>query len=193
MKKVVFTVEDEIIVDYYLQRKEEAIQYTREKYGSRLRNVAYGIVKDHFVAEECENDTYMKVWEAIPPHEPREYFYMFLVRIVRQVALNRCREQKALKRDAQIEELSVELEQCIPDRDNVEEDFDDMVLREAINNFLRKQKKQKRQIFVRRYWYMDTVEEIAKMFGISSSKVKVVLFHMRSELHKYLEKEGYKL
>ncbi len=82
---------DSQIVDIYLMREEAAITYTSEKYGSRLYSLAYGIVNDSQTAEECENDTYLAAWNAIPPHEPRTYLYPFLARIVRHISLNICR------------------------------------------------------------------------------------------------------
>ena len=83
-------MDDSRIVDLYLSRDESAISQTSEKYGSRLRNVAYGIVEDLHTAEECENDTYMEAWNSIPPHEPRSYLFAFLARITRHIALDFC-------------------------------------------------------------------------------------------------------
>lgn len=106
-------LDDNRIVDLYLSRDEAAISQTSEKYGSRLRNVAYGIVEDLHTAEECENDTYMEAWNSIPPHEPKSYLFAFLARITRHIALDFCKERSRLKRSAFISELSAEMEQCI--------------------------------------------------------------------------------
>lgn len=99
-------LDDSRIVDLYLLRDETAIRQTTDKYGIRLRSLAYGIVEDRQTAEECENDTYMEAWNAIPPHEPRSYLYAFLARITRHISLNCCRNRSRLKRSAFISELS---------------------------------------------------------------------------------------
>ena len=103
-------MDDRGIVALYLRRDETAIWQTAEKYGHRLRALAYGIVNDLQTAEECENDTYMEAWHTIPPHEPSDYFYAFLARITRHISLNRCRDRDRLKRSAFISELSAEME-----------------------------------------------------------------------------------
>ena len=155
--------------------------------------MAYGIVNDSQTAEECENDTYMEAWNTIPPHEPRSYLYAFLARITRHISLNCCRDRSRLKRNAFICELSAEMEQCIPAPDDVECCIDDMALSDAINGFLSKLDEEKRNIFVRRYWYLDSVAVISKRFALSESKVKTTLFRCRTGLREHLEKEGYTL
>ena len=186
-------MDDNRIVELYLARDEAAIKQTIVKYGSRLHSLAYGIVKDQQTAEECESDTYMKAWNTIPPHEPRSYLYAFLARITRYISLNCCRDRGRLKRSTFICELSTELEQCIAAPDDMECRIEDMALSTAINGFLGKLDEEKRNIFVRRYWYMDSVVDISKRFALSESKVKTVLFRCRKRLRKHLEKEGYTL
>ncbi len=187
------TLEDEKIVELYLQRDETAIENTAEKYGKRLRSVSYGIVHDSETAEECENDTYMEAWNIIPPNEPRSYFYAFLARITRNISINCCRRKNALKRSAFISELSREMEECIPAPDDTECRLDEMAFAETINHFLCGLDEEKRKIFIRRYWYLDSVAEISKNFSVSESKVKTVLFRTRKKLREFLEKEGYTL
>ena len=184
-------MDDNKIVELYLLRDETAVKQTSEKFGTRLRALAYGIVNDYETAEECENDTYMQAWNTIPPHEPRSYLYPFLARITRHISLNCCRDRSRLKRSAFICELSAEMEECIPAPDDVECRVDDIVLGEAINGFLGKLDEEKRNIFIRRYWYMDSIAEISKRFGLSQSKVKTTLFRCRIRLREHLEKEGY--
>lgn len=186
-------MDDSMIVDLYLNRDEAAIKETSEKYGGRLRSLACGIVKDPQTAEEIENDTYMESWKTIPPHEPRDYLYAFLARITRHISLNRCRERSALKRSAHICELSRELEECIPAPDDTECRIDGMVLGEAIGGFLGTLNSEYRKIFLRRYWFLDSVSDISKLCGVSESKVKTALFRCRAGLREYLEKEGYTL
>ena len=106
-------MDDNKIVELYLMRDEAAIKQTTAKYGSRLRSLSYGIVKDPQTAEECESDTYMEAWNTIPPHEPRSYLYAYLARITRHISLNCCRDRSRLKRNTFLCELSAELEQCI--------------------------------------------------------------------------------
>ena len=181
-------MEDKAIIDLYVARDEQAIQCTKEKYGRRLGRLAYEILRDRQTAEECENDTYWKVWNAIPPHQPYDYFYAFLVRLVRNTALDRCRSRK---NKASAEELCVELEDGIPGADNMEEEVDGVLLRDALDRFLATLPEEKRKVFVRRYWYMDSVKCIAEGYGMSESKVKSILFRCRNQLKQYLKKEGY--
>ena len=133
-------LDDNKIVELYLQRDETAIKQITEKYGSRLRSLAYGIVNDLQTAEECENDTYIESWNSIPPHEPRNYLYAFLARITRHISLNCCRDRSRLKRSAFIGELSAEMEQCIPAPDDVDCRIDDVALSDAVNGFLSNKK-----------------------------------------------------
>ena len=186
-------MDDNRIVELYLSRDEVAISQTSEKYGSHLRNVAYGIVEDLHTAEECENDTYMEAWNSIPPHEPKSYLFAFLARITRHIALDFCKERSRLKRSAFISELSAEMEQCIPAPDNAACRIDDMALSEAINSFLAKLPEEKRNIFIRRYWYLDSIAEIAVRFTLSESNVKTTLHRCRRQLRQHLAKEGYAL
>ena len=186
-------MDDQMIVDLYLQRDERALSETAAKYGRRLQKLAFGILRDQATAEECENDTYMEAWNRIPPNEPRNYLYPFLARIVRHVSLNRCRVNERLKRKAHICELSGEMEQCIPAPNDLECRLEIQELAEAINGFLKLLDVDKRNIFIRRYWYLDSVIDIANRFGISESKVKTTLFRCRNRLREYLEQEGYVL
>ena len=186
-------LDDNKIVELYLLRDESAIKRTAEKYGNRLYSLVYGIVKDQQTAEECENDTYMEVWNSIPPHEPRSYLYAFLARIARHISLNCCRDRSRLKRSAFICELSAEMEQCIPAPDDIECRIEDMVLGKAINGFLGKLDEEKRNIFIRRNWYLNSIADISKRFNLSESKVKTTLFRCRNQLREYLKKEGYTL
>lgn len=186
-------MEDHAIVKLYLLRDETAIRKTAEKYGKRLRALAYGMVGDLQTAEECENDTYLEAWNTIPPHEPGSYFYPFLARITRHISLNRCRDRSRLKRSAWISQLSTEMEQCIPAPDDVQCRMDNLELSRAINGFLSKLDREKQNIFIRRYWYLDSVADIAGRFDLSESKVKTTLFRCRNRLREYLKKEGYTL
>lgn len=184
-------MDDSAIVELYLNRNEDALHQTAAKYGSRLRALAMGITEDFQTAEECENDTYLQAWNSIPPHEPRDYLHPYLARITRHLALNRCRDRDRLKRKAHISQLSAELEQCIGGPDNAAQHMDELVLRAAINSFLSTLPEQKRNVFLRRYWYLDSVSTIANRYSLSESKVKTVLFRCRHQLQQHLQKEGF--
>ena len=184
-------MDDARIVELFLRRDESALVNTSEKYGKGIFALAYGIVGDHETAEECENDTYLEAWNRIPPHEPKSYLYAFLARIARHISLDICRSRSRLKRSAFVCELSDELEQCAPALDNCEAHMDTVALADAINGFLGTLSPEKRKIFLRRYWNMDSIADISKRFSISESKVKISLFRSRDALRQYLEKEGY--
>lgn len=181
---------DEEIVELYIKRDENAIRQTQRKFGKRIINISKNITGSELTAEEVENDTYLRAWENIPPAEPRTYLFAFLARIARNLSISICRERSALKRNAMLVELSDEMEECIPSSVNVEADAEGNMLLELINKFLFSKSEDKRNIFMRRYWYLDSVGEIAKRFGISESNVKTSLFRMRTELREFLEAQG---
>ena len=184
-------MDDAAIVELYLARDENAILCTAEKYGERLRGIALRIVNDAPGAEECENDAYLSAWNLIPPPEPRDYLFAFLGRIVRHIAIDRCRKQQAEKRSAAVCGLTAELEQCLPAADDVEGEVNAKALAQAINGFLSGCTADQRKIFVRRYWYCDSIEQISRLYGFSQSKVKTTLFRLRGALKEELRKEGF--
>lgn len=184
-------MEDSEIVRLFLARSENAIEQTQEKYGGRLRRVAYEITQDAETAEECENDVYLRAWNAIPPHEPYDYFYAFLLHLTRNAALSCCRARGRQKRKATVEELTAELSNTIPAAEGVEESVDSAVLRESLDRFLAELPEEMRNVFVRRYWYMDSVACIAEGYGMTESKAASMLLRCRKKLKKYLQKEGY--
>ncbi len=183
-------MEDEQIVSLYLKRDENAIRQTQRKFGKRIINISKNITGSVLTAEEVENDTYLRAWENIPPANPAAYLFAFLARIARNLSISACRERSALKRSAMLVELSDEMEECLPSNRNVEEETDANMLLELINKFLFSKPEDKRNIFMRRYWYLDSVSEIAKRFGLSESNVKTSLFRLRAELREYLEQQG---
>ena len=186
-------MEDQDIVELYLNRDQEALRQTSEKYGRKLRNLAFHLVEEDETAEECENDTYLSAWQSIPPHEPRDYFYPFLARLLRHIALNRCRERNRLKRSALVCELSAELEECLAAPDDTECKVAAHELARAINGFLGSLPPEKRVVFLRRYWYLDSVFEIGTRCAMSQGQVKTMLYRLRKQLRDYLEKEGFLL
>lgn len=178
-------MEDSQIIELYWQRSESAIAETSHKYGKLCRRIAMNIVGNYSDAEECENDTYIAVWNAIPPTRPN-IFAAFLSRIARNIALNRYEYNKAQKRNNEFDLILSELEECIADKNTVEKNLEEGMLADIIDDFLTGLSKEKRVIFVRRYWYSDNVKEIARRMRISESKVKTVLFRTRKELQEYL-------
>jgi len=184
-------MDDSQIVDLYLARDERAVSETAQKYGERLRQLARRILDDAQSAEECENDTYHAAWNSIPPHTPRTYLFAFLGRITRHLAIDECRRAAAQKRQALICELTQEMEECVPGHSDVAETVEAEALTRAVDVFLAGCTEDQRSIFVRRYWYFDTVSEISKRFGCTQSKVKTTLFRLREGLKAHLEKEGY--
>ena len=183
-------MEDSEIVDLFLARDEMAIKNTSEKYGGKLLSLAYSVCKEMTTAEECENDTYLKAWDSIPPHTPRTYLFSFLAKITRCIAIDRVKSETRQKRNVQLLELTQEIEESIPNLCNVEAQFDEVILGETINKFLRTLAAEKRNIFLRRYWYMDTITDISKRYSISEGKIKSVLFRTRNALYEHLIKEG---
>ncbi len=186
-------MDDAKIVELFLSRDERAVTEATAKYGPRLRSIAMGVLGDIHAAEECEQDAYLRAWESIPPHEPGEYLFPFLARLVRCAALDRVRRRDSLKRGAELVELTQELSECIASPENVEEEAAANELARHINAFLRKLPEQKRMLFIRRYWYFDPVSALAERFGYSESKVKTELHRIRFKLKAYLEERGYRI
>ncbi len=179
---------DEQILELYRQRREDAIATTQEKYGRLYYSVAFGILRSHEDAEECVNDTYVKLWGSIPPDQP-ENLGAFGCRITRNTALNRVNAANAAKR-AHTEAVSDELLECIPSEDM---DFADMTaLSMAISRFLSSERPDRRIIFARRYFYMDKTRDIARLLHTTDAAVRMTLHRMRAKFKKYLEMEGIK-
>lgn len=183
-------MEDAEIIQLYLKRDEQAIEQTDNKYGQRLWNMAQRIVGDEADSDECVNDTYLKVWNNIPPHEPYQYFFAFLAKIMRNTAINRYNEKGRDKRRAHVIELTQELEGCLPAAHSVEDVVEMKEIIRIINDYLRKKPKEKRIIFVQRYYFCDSTKAISERFGYSEGKVKNILYRMRNELRDVLQKEG---
>ena len=186
-------MKDQEIINLYWNRQEIAITETAHKYGAYCHSISYNILHNEEDAEECVNDTYLGAWNAMPPHRPSR-LAVFLGKITRNLSLNRFRAYTAKKRGMGQTELALgELEECIPGTFSVEADMEAAFLVQAINGFLHKQTKLKRNIFVRRYWYLSSIKEIAADYAMSESKVASLLFRMRNELKLHLEREGVNL
>ncbi len=182
-------MEDRDIIELFWIRNEQAITETDQKYGKALHSLSDKIVENYEDAQECVNDTYHKAWTHIPPARP-DFFFAYLAKIARHLSFGKLDYHHAQKRNAIIVELSTELENCISAPDAYEQKTTSEEIAKVINQFLAKQTVEMRKVFVRRYWYMNSVSEISTMFSISESKVKSILFRMRNKLRRELEMEG---
>lgn len=179
---------DAEILALYWERNENAIKETDAVYGRRLHVLSKRIVNCHEDAQECVSDTYMKAWETIPPQRPN-YFFAYLAKICRNFSLGRLEWCSAEKRSATVVSLTQEMELCIPDH-SLEKKLEGEELGKVLNRFLESLSQENRMIFMRRYWYCDSVRQIAGRFNISQSKVKTQLHRTRNKLKQFLEKEG---
>lgn len=182
-------MEDHEIINLYLERDQRAISETSDKYGGFLWNIAWNILHSHGDAEECVNDTYLRTWNAIPPTRPA-VFRSWLGRITRNLSLDRWKQTKAIKRGGdEMEMLLGELDTCIPAPHGTEKVLEDQEIAELISNFLRTLPSESRIIFLRRYWYGESVMDIAEKLRCSQGKVKSSLFRTRNALRTYLEQK----
>lgn len=181
-------MEDSKILELFFARNEEAIRQTQITYGRRLHHLAEGIVRNTQDAEESVSDTYLKAWETIPPQRPT-YYFAYLAKLCRHFALGRLDWNNAKKRKAEVVSLTQEMEGCIPDSRR-EAQLSGKELGQLLDRFLRQQRPENRMIFLRRYWYVDTVGEIAKRYGISESAVSMRLNRTKQKLKAFLEQEG---
>lgn len=183
-------MDDKQILDLYWARSERAISETADKYGRYCHYIAYNILHSAEDSEECVNETWLKAWRAMPPKRP-DRLSVFLGKITRNLSLNRYRQYNAEKRGGGQTALALEeLQECIPAAGSVEQIVDDLALTEVLNRFLASLPGERRKIFMRRYWYLSSVKEIAEDFGVGESKVKMALLRSRNELKNQLEKEG---
>lgn len=182
---------DQQIVALYWQRSENAIAETDRHYGRYFHYIAFGILRDAGDAEETVNDTYLKAWNTMPPQRPN-HLKAFLGRITRQLSINRLEYNTAQKRAGNQYRLALEeLNGCIP-ADGAGEDLADLIaLRESLEDFLYSLPLQTRRIFIRRYWHLHSIAEIAASFSMSESKVKSILMRTRKKLKQHLTEGGF--
>lgn len=181
-------MEDNEIIELFWQRSQRAIAETDQKYGGRLQTLSMNILHDRQDAEECVNDTYHTTWNTLPPERPN-YFFAYLAKLARNFSFGKYDYYHAQKRCVTVVELSDEIENCIPAPNDLEQKLDSKEIGRIISTFLYEQSSEMRAVFVRRYWYMDPIKDIAEMFQISESKVKSILFRMRNKLREHLEEE----
>jgi len=183
-------MEDSRIVDLYWQRSERAIDETEVKYGNYCRTIARNILGSDEDAKEIVNDTYLGAWNSMPYHRPT-LLSSYLGKITRRLAIKRRQAQTAAKRGGGTVELALEeLSRCIPTSQTVEGQVEQAELASAIDRFVMGLPVTERRVFMCRYWYLDSIEHIAKQFRFSQSKVKSMLHRTRKKLQLYLEQEG---
>ena len=180
---------DAQIVEMYWNRNEQAITVTAEKYGTYCYSVAYGVLHNEEDSKESVNDTYMSAWNSMPPHKPA-ILKTFLGKITRRLSIDRWRRRNAEKRGGEIAEVLDELSECISPIGDPIAEMEKEMLDKTINTFVRELKDTEQRVFLCRYWYAKPVKEIAKLFGFSESKVKVMLMRTRNKLKARLETEG---
>ena len=186
-------MDDVKIVQMYFDRDEQAIPATADKYGNYCTSIANNILGNHEDAEECVNDTYLNTWSAIPPHRPK-MLSTFLGKIVRNLAFNRYKHNTADKRGGgEITAVLDELAGCVSGNEDTEQAYEYKELVGAINDFLSTLPAHKRNIFVCRYWYTDSISDIAARFDMTYSAVSMMLNRLRAKLHNYLIERGYEL
>lgn len=185
-------MEDNKILQLYFERSEEAIVQTDAKYGRMCRHIAGNILRSTEDSEECVNDTWLGAWNRIPPEKPQR-FSAYIGRITRNLALKRYAYLSADKRCAEAVYSLSELGDCVSGADSVEDELSCRAVERAISDFLWQQDRVMRVIFVRRYWYFDSIDDICRRTGYSQSKVTSILFRMRKNLREYLEGEGVKV
>ncbi len=183
-------MDDKEIITLFWERNERAIDETAIKYGRYCHYIAFGILQNEEDSEECVNDTYLGAWNSIPPQKP-EKLSAFLGKITRNLALNRWDYLTAEKRGkGQLALVLEEIKECIPAKDDTETMAEKMDFTDTLNRFLASLPKEKRMIFMRRYWYFSPIKEIAADFQKSESNIKMILLRLRTAFRRFLEKEG---
>ena len=180
---------DEEIIELFFERSEMAISELKAKYGRACLQTSYNILGDYLDAEECVNDSYLGVWNAIPPTRPNPLL-TYVLKIVKNVSLNRYHRNHARKRDSSYDLAVEELADFLAAPDSIEATLETKELTAVIEGFLEEQKTLNRVIFVRRYWFYDSYMQIAKRTGLSEKNVSVKLTRIREKLKNYLEERG---
>lgn len=181
-------MEDQKIVALYWDRNDKALTETKKKYGTYCHSVAYRILRSDEDAEECVNDTYLRAWDAMPPHRP-ERLSTFLGKITRNLALNRYWQNRAEKRLGEVDLILDEMGELLPDSGEMPLS-DEVALREAINGFVGSLPVKKRKMFVQRYFYCCSIRTVARECGMTENATKVSLHRTREEFRAYLEEKG---
>lgn len=187
-RRVAMDITDIRIIELFTSRSKEAVSALSKKYEKLCRSISYNILRNKEDAEECVNDTYLKVWDSIPPAKP-DNLMAYVCRIARNISLDKLRYNLRSRRNGSTDALLSELSECIPSTDNVEESADD-TLKNAITDFLDGLSDRDRNIFVRRYFFCDDVKSISKRLGVTETNVTTILNRTRNNLKKFLTDNG---
>lgn len=182
-------MEDQDIIQLYWDRNEDAITATDRKYGSVCRSLSYHILESREDADECVNDTWHKAWLTMPPQRPNS-LRAYLTRITRNLSIDRWRAGRAQKRDSAMEVLLGELEDCVPAPVSAEATAESREITRCLENWLMSLDKSDRVLFLRRYWYGISVNDLAQELGLTPNKTAQRLFRLRGRLRRALEQEG---
>lgn len=185
----VMDLDDSKIIDLFFERSEQAIIELSQKYGHICSKVASNILNNELDVEECVNEAYLAAWNTIPPQNPKPLL-TYICRIVRNLSIKKYHSNTALKRNTYYDVVLNEIEGCIPSATTVEDEYSTKELAHSIDRFLDTLDKENRIIFVRRYWYSDSISDIAEKLQISNHNVSVKLSRTRKKLKRYLMKEG---
>ena len=188
-ERLVGSLDDKKIIELFFMRSEHAIIELSQKYGSVFKKVAFNILNNKEDTEECLNDAYLGTWKTIPPQKPNSLL-SYVCQIVRNLAIKKYHRNTAAKRNSIYDIALDELENCFPSSDSVEEEFNAVETAQIIDRFLATLDKENGIMFVRRYWYADSVDDLAKLFKTSNHNISVHLSRTREKLKKYLIKEG---
>lgn len=180
---------DEEIIQLFFERSEASITKLDEKYGKLCRSVSYNILRNEQDAEECVNDAYFALWNDIPPKTPNP-LQAYVCRIVRNLSLKKYRSNTAQKRNSYYDLVLEELSECLESDRTIEDEILAKELSAELHTFLGMLGKKDRVIFVQRYWYCDSIQEIAEKLNMSANAVTVHLHRTRKRLKKYLEEKG---
>ena len=183
-------MDDQKIVELYWARDEEAIRHTADRYGQYCYAIAYNILSVREDSEECVNDTYLDAWNSMPPHKPN-ILSAFLGKITRRIAIDRWRESRAQKRGGGEMALALdELSECVAAQSDVVREVETLEVAAAVQKFLNTLPDTERRVFVRRYWHMEAVADLATRFGCGQSRIKSMLHRTRKKLQEHLREEG---
>lgn len=185
-------MDDEKIINLYINRQEIAIHETDKKYGRLCNGISMGILNDKRDCEECISDTWLTLWNQIPPKRPNP-LKAYICRIIKNLSLKRYEHDHAKKRNSEYDLSIEELNDCVSKKENVEGKIEYKELKKLIAVFIEELPKEKRVLFLRRYWFLQSVKEIAKDYDMTPKNISVKLLRIRKELKEFLREEGFEL
>ncbi len=189
-QKGVIILEDEKIVDLLYVHDESGLEETKNKYESLLSSLAIGIVRNQDDSSECVNDTYLKIWNVIPPNKP-QFYKAFICKIVRQISIDKYRYNHRKARNSDNVVMLSDLDYEISDNSSIEDQVSERQLINKINDFIGNLDIESQVLFVRKYFLFEETKSLSERFDINESNINVKLFRIKTKLRNYLEKEGY--